>query len=223
MSRILWCGGSHLAHARPVLERQLEAKNFYITAGPELNRWSSEGGRYQVNGSTVSGSPFAPELHIDLDEYDQIVFVGQWVQPHKWFNAGQLLSDEVLEAMFSGDRVLTQAPDGAYNEPLLLFPRLAPGRCVLACDPFPHSDSQWQKHHCHGYYRDIPTKNLERFYAQVKKVCTQRDITMLLQPYDTHSNWVTASEHSRGDQIHMTEEFWQRYGELIRKSLGIGG
>ena len=50
MSRILWCG-SHLAHARPVLERQLGAEDFFVTAGPELNRWSAGGGRYRVEGS----------------------------------------------------------------------------------------------------------------------------------------------------------------------------
>ena len=42
---------------------------------------------------------------------------------------------------------------------------------------------------------------------------------MLLQPDDTHTNWVTAAEHSRGDQIHMTESFWEDYGALIGRSL----
>ena len=219
MSRILWCGGSHLAHAKPVLERQLGAEDFFVTAGPELNRWSAEGGRYEVEGSRVGGNPFAPERHVDLKDFDRIVFVGQWVQPHKWFNAGQLLSNQVLEAMFRDGAVLRQAPDGAYNEPLLLFPQLAPGRCVLACDPFPHTHSCWPTQHCRGHYRDIPAMCLERFYAQVQSVCDQRGVTMLLQPDDTHTNWVTAAEHSRGDQIHMTESFWESYGALIGRSL----
>ena len=219
MSRILWCGGSHLAHARPVLERQLGAQDFFVTAGPELNRWSAAGGRYQVEDSRVGGTPFNPERHVDLNHYDQIVFVGQWVQPHKWFNTGQLLSERVLETMFRGDAVLHHAPDGAFNEPLLLFPQLAPARCVLACDPFPHTHSHWPTRHCRGSYRDIPTEYLQRFYAQVQAACEQRSVVMVLQPDNTHTNWVTSEEHSRGDQIHMTEAFWEGYVERIGKSL----
>jgi len=217
--RILWCGGSHLAHARPVLERQLEAEDFFVTAGPELNRWSAEGGRYRVEGSRVGGTPYTPTDLIDLSDFDRIVFIGQWVQPHKWFNSRQLLSRDVLEVMFQDDAVLRHAPDGAFNEPLLLFPKLAPNRCVLACDPFPHTLSHWPAHHCRGNYRDIPPQYLERFYAQVQTVCSERGVTMLLQPRNTCTNWVTDAEHSRGDQIHMTETFWERYVALIGKSL----
>ena len=219
MSRILWCGGSHLAHAKPVLERQLGARDFFVTAGPELNRWSAEGGRYRVEGSKVSGNLFSQEHHVDLDDFDRIVFVGQWVQPHKWFNAGQMLSRGVLDAMFKDNAVLVQAPDGSFNEPLLLFPKLARKRCVLACDPFPHTLSHWPMHHCRGNYRDIPVQCLERFYTEVQKVCRQRGITMLLQPSNTFTNWVTATEYSRGDQIHMTEAFWEDYVALIGKSI----
>ena len=43
-----------------------------------------------------------------------------------------------LQVRFCDDAVLRLSPDGAFNEPLVLFPKLAPGRCVLACDPFPH-------------------------------------------------------------------------------------
>lgn len=219
MTRILWCGGSHLAHAKPVLMRLLGAQDFFVTAGPELNRWSAKGGRYQVKGSRVGGTPFAPERLVDLDEYDQIVFVGQWVQPHKWFNAGQVLSEGVLKAMFRDDAVLRMSPDGAFNEPLILFPKLAPDRCVLACDPFPHINSHWPKHHCRGNYRDIPSLHLERFYTHVEVVCIQRGMKVLHQPNDTHRHWVTGAEHSRGDQIHMNESFWEGYVALIGRSL----
>ena len=52
MKRLLWCGGSHLAHARGhILQRWPNAENdFYVTAGPDNNRWSAGGGRYPVQG-----------------------------------------------------------------------------------------------------------------------------------------------------------------------------
>ena len=219
MTRILWCGGSHLAHAKPVLERQLGAREFFVTAGPELNRWSANGGRYRVDGSRVGGSPFDPDRTVDLGDYDRIVFIGQWIQPQKWFNAGQLLSTSVLERMCSGDGLVHQPQDGTFNEPLLLFPQLAPQRCMLACDPFPHRNSVWPERNCRGFYRDIPTAYLGRFVEHVLAFCHQQGMTALLQPDDTHSDWITDPIHSRGDQIHMTDQFWERYVELIGKSL----
>ena len=105
------------------------------------------------------------------------MFIGQWIQPHKVFRAGQPLSADLLHCIVADGSILLHPPDGAFNEPLTLFPALAPGRCWLLCDPYPHAESYWEAQHCHGYYRDIPAyieayiEGLKRFAQSGPSSC----------------------------------------------------
>ena len=211
MKRLLWCGGSHLAHARGhILQRWPDAENdFYVTAGPDNNRWSAGGGRYPVQGTWVGPNAYQPDRSIDLSHYDAIVFIGQWIQPHKVFRAGQPLSADLLHCIVADGSILLHPPDGAFNEPLTLFPALAPGRCWLLCDPYPHAESHWEAQHCHGHYRDIPTAYIEAYIEGLKRFCAERTIQLLLQPDSSHHNRITLSQYSRGDRIHMNDAFWR--------------
>ena len=137
--------------------------------------------------------------------------------PQKWFNAGQLLAS-VLERMCSGDGLVHQPQDGTFNEPAAV-PATGARTLHARLRSFPHRNSVWPERNCRGFYRDIPTAYLAAFVDHVMAFCRQQGITALLQPDDTHSDWITDPIHSRGDQIHMTDQFWERYVELIGKSL----
>src|SRR5688572_6746749 len=137
MKRILWCGGSHLAHARPHIEASHATTlkgyepDFYVTAGPRNRDWSGTGGRYTVDGAVVSGNAHEPERKVDMSANSALVFIGQFFQPFKAFIGDMDHSSAVV------GRVLQHLPmqgyfhDPArniehrwYNEPLSLFPPL---------------------------------------------------------------------------------------------------
>lgn len=91
--RVLWCGGSHLATAAPMLrarsaESGIDAA-FHITAGAPLARWNLAGGRYaRIGASAVQGhrdDRLSTSDKVDLAGWDVIAFIGQYVQPSRVF------------------------------------------------------------------------------------------------------------------------------------------
>ncbi len=199
MSRILWCGGSHLANAYNLIRHIFSSfeNSFYVTAAPLNRDWSANGGRYSVKGSVIGGNAAEPSVFHDLNQFSLIVFVGQYVQPTRFMRDGQPLSRAVLDSMFPAESFLINLPGGIYNEPISLFPEIASGRCVLICDPIP----------VHG----IPKDNVVFFLNKVREFCGARNIHFEMQPEKTlDDNFSTRAEYLRGDAdlMHFNDKFW---------------
>jgi hypothetical protein len=171
-----------------------------------------EGGRYTVSGTIVGANGRSPTVYHDLAEYDYIVFVGHWIQPQRFMTGPAPLSDGVLDEMFNEKDFLITAPWGIYNEVLEVFPRLAPGKCVLVCDPLSNMPELVK----------VPGKAKIRFLEKAATFCAARGIGFIFQPASTlDTNMVTDMKFNRrdGDFIHMNNRFWKLYLKKVRTYL----
>lgn len=220
MSRILWCGGSHLGCAISVVEAlhkgPLKSWAFdrYLTAGPINRNWSKDGGRYRVDGTVVSANKRNPDEVRDLADYDAIVFVGQWITPFKILSGDMPISTHLLDRMLEGVPIHGYSQIGRrpiqkwYNEPLELFPKLAPGKVFLVPDP----DS------CMEGYRQVAIATKHRFWAHIEQFCAERGIRLAEIPEQVRTPELTSKpEYKRdGDLIHMNPAYWDI---VLRESL----
>ena len=119
-------GGSHLGHAKKVIESNLaeNTNSFYITAGPKNKRWSIQGGRYFVEGSVVGDNGAEPDKRLDLSDFDQIIFIGQWIQPLKYLPRFQPISTALKHAILRRDDLFINLPGGNLMSPLCYFQKL---------------------------------------------------------------------------------------------------
>ncbi len=217
MKKILWCGGSHLvdAHAQICEVFSFTQNTFYGTAGPQNLAWSKVGGRYKVSGTVVGANGYQPSVHHDLEAYDLVIFVGQFVMPQMYFHGYQPLSASILDAMLPIESFLEKLPDGGFNEPLTLFPRLAPGRCVLACDPMPTGEA---------FADYVPLNAKRKFLEHVIKFCVFHGLICIFQPNETlGDNLATLRSLRRtdGDRMHMNADFWRHFLLKIRDELEL--
>jgi hypothetical protein len=153
MSRILCCGGSHLGNAKCSAIEELHAglleayvPGYYITAAPANRNWSAAGGRYQVEGSTVTGNRTMPKSRRNLQQYAAIIFLGQWIQPWFAFRDGLPLSEALLTECLKDPPLhplITRSGQVVrwYNEPLAVFPTLTRAKVILIRDPEACMDS----------------------------------------------------------------------------------
>lgn len=214
MKKTLWCGGSHLASCKEVILSMFQkAENaFYITAGPKIKRWSINGGTYRVSGSLIGGNGYEPKRVIDLSYYDRIIFVGQYIQPQRYFHGfhsdyDQKLSTSAISVILEADNFLIRLPGGIYNQPLELFPSLHT-KVVLLSDP-------WIAEH------QMNQKCLHAFRAAVKNFCVQRNIEILFQPERTQSEpYKTSTKYKvkKSDNGHFNKNFWNEYLSLVEQN-----
>jgi hypothetical protein len=217
VKKILWCGGSHLVDAMGLIREEFSftENTFYGTAGPANLAWSKEGGRYQVKGTVVGGNAHQPSVHHDLQAFDFVIFVGQLVMPQMYFYGRTPLSTSILEAMLPVETFLEKLPGGGFNEPLTLFPRLAPGRCVLACDPLPTGLP---------YVEHVPLKAKRVFLEHVSKFCHFHGLRCIFQPDVTVAETLSTAPWFRkqeDDRMHMNADFWRQYLLKIRDELEL--
>lgn len=202
MNSILWCGGSHMAHAQCAVKAIFStSKNeFYVTASPALREWSIAGGRYSARNEYISRSIDNDIQAVDLGKYDHIVFVGQFLQPKRLFRSGELHSKSVIKQLIKGLGYPIYQPGGFYNEVLELFPRLVPGRCTLLCDPLP----------IFGFHPYLT----ETFLDEVKRFGNENGIKIIIQPENTIDSSMQTSiiyRRTNTTSTHFNEAFWQNY------------
>lgn len=169
MKKILFCGGSHMNNANRSIKEKFQVMNidFYISAGPKNRIWSQNGGVYKVQETTISGNGKNPNLAIDLSKYDFIIFVGQWIQPFRYFNEFQKLSKCLLKEILH-ENCFINMPENIYNEPLYLFNKLAPKRTILIPDPLPNDP----------YIDNIPYDYIKMFYSELDGFCQRNSIIL---------------------------------------------
>ena len=214
MKRILWCGGSHLAHARPHIEAShataLKAyePDFYVTAGPRNRDWSGTGGRYRVDGAMVSGTANEPARKVDMSANLALVFIGQFFQPFKAVLGDMDHASTVVERVLQDLPMQGYFHDPArnieqrwYNEPLSLFPPLVPGPTLILPDPAPIGMR----------YAQVPTKLKQRFSDQIRTFCTERGLILIDIPQRLcTSEGTTKAEYALpGDVLHMNDSYWK--------------
>ena len=203
MKKILWCGGSHLGNAANLINSTFSNNynEYYITAAPRNRDWSKAGGRYFVDGSIVGNNAHEPHRRLNLNNFDRIIFVGQYIQPQRYVNVEfkQLLSSSLLDAILERDDLFLRLPGGIFNEPISLFPRIAKDKCVLLCDP-------WLRRN------DLPIKFMERFTEKLSNYCAEKNMLLFFQPdstlekrFSTHYRF-SRSENNRS---HFNDEFWR--------------
>lgn len=216
MRRVLWCGGSHLGTAKNSaisaihsgLLREFTA-DFYITAAPANRTWSWQGGRYQVDGTTVYGNRAMRMERRHLDRYEVIIFVGQWIQPWCIFRDAMPLSDAVLQRCLHQQPLHPSIIRGGkslnwYNEPLELFPVLAPGKVLLIRDPEACIDS----------YQAVPVNLKQAYASHLELFCRRKKIMLCPQFTQALDRRLTTDRRylrdPRGrDPVHMSDHYWQ--------------
>ena len=177
--------------------------DFYITAGPINRDWSINGGRYTVDGTRVSGNIRDPNTEKDLSKYDHIVFIGQFIQINRFWNyeKTQLLSKSVLKQIFKKNCFIN-LPDNNYNEPLELFPKLAPNKVILIPDPLVKREE----------YRYINAEFIDYFYKALFLCCESRAIKLCMPDkslLDSDCRF-TKKEYKQG-KIHCNYTYWESF------------
>lgn len=208
MKKLLWCGGSHLGGAMNTIKTLFSDhyNEYYITAAPVNRDWSVVGGRYFVDGSVVGNNAQEPDRRINLDDFDHIIFVGQYIQPQRYVQSSQLLSSSLLDAILERDDLFMRLPGGIFNEPISLFPRIAKDKCVLLCDPWTRSNN-------------LPIRFMERFAERLSDYCAENKMLLLFQPESTlEGKFSTHYRFSRSenDDMHFNDEFWRLYVQDLR-------
>lgn len=182
--------------------------DFYVTASPALRQWSQAGGRYSVDGECVSRSIGNDIQGISFRELDQIVFIGQYLQPKRLFRSGELHSRSVIKRIIDAVGFPIYLPDSHYNEPLELFPRLAPGKCTILCDPLPIAG--------------IHPSCIKVFLDEVKHFGNENGIKIIFQPQNTLDRSMQTSsvfKRTKSTTTHFDEAFWQIYIAHAKRSL----
>ena len=202
MKKILWCGGSHLVSSKNVISSisNHTENTIYLTAGGRNRDWSIRGGTYNVEGTVVGGNGHEPDRRVDLSIYDQIVFVGQYIQPQRYFRSGCLFSSSVVSAILSQDDFLVRLPNGIYNQPLELFPELH-SRVTLLADPWVASQG-------------IDSNYLGAFVDATRNFCDRKQIKLIYQPKSTLSReYQTHDRYKRRnlDDMHFNDDFWKEF------------
>ena len=204
MKNILFCGGSHLAHAKKVIEKKFRNYDieFYVTAGPKNRDWSIKGGRYKVNGNEVGGNFVKPDLFKDLSKYEYIVFVGQWIQINRYliFLKKQMLSKSILSEIFNKNCFIN-IPGNIYNEPLEIFPKLAPNKIILIPDPLVKITR----------LEYITSNYIDYFYRQLHLFCESKSIKIVMPDKSLLDDiGCVKAEYMRDKKdIHCTREYWE--------------
>ena len=200
--KILWCGGSHLACAKSsILKIYAESDNsFFITAGGKVKIWSLNGGRYKVNKSVVGGNCWRKKS-FDLNSFDFIIFVGQYIHAGRYFDTDMPCSDDLVECIVNDKNFLKYIPFSDsffFNEPLVLFPSIVPSKCILIPDPMP-SNSKLSEH------------IVKKFNHAVQDFCKENNLLYFPQVEKTKVDYVSTNPiylKDPKDKNHMNEDYW---------------
>lgn len=199
-----------MAHAQCAVNANFSTfKNeFYVTASPALREWSIAGGRYSVINECVSRSIDNDIQVVDLREHDHIVFIGQFLQPKRLFRSGELYSKSVIKQIIRTLGYPVYQSGDFYNEPLELFPRLAPGRCTILCDPLP----------IYGIHPSC----VKVYLDEVGQFCNKDAIKFVFQPehtLDSFMQTLSVYKKTKSTSTHFNEAFWQIYIAHAKRSL----
>ena len=219
--KILFCGGSHLSNLKKYLSRELQDLNAsFLVTGGSYQFWSRDGNRFKTEGTIISNLFNKPvDFKIDLSNYKKIIFVGQLLQPHRCFYGGQPLSRSIVKEILSPQRFplwmksfpsnndeasnFYQSNQWFYNEPLALFPQLAPKRCISIDDPLPR----------HPAFAAVPNHAKRSFLEEIDHFCKQQGIVRVSQHETTISNiYTTLDEYAcadPNDYTHANQSYWQ--------------
>jgi hypothetical protein len=100
---------------------------FYITASPKNRDWSAA----------------EPDRTVDMSSFSQIVFIGQFIQPHRFLTSAAPLSNSPLQTIFEKYPLYIPVnphdPHLAYNEPLELFHNLTDCRIFSGAGAAAHA------------------------------------------------------------------------------------
>ena len=205
MTKILFCGGSHLAQCKKdkILEKRFNNfdLDFYVTAGPSNIKWIINGGRYKVDGTRISGTIRNADIEKDLSKYDHIVFIGQYIQLSKFcdFRKKELFSKSLLEEIFNKDCFIN-LPEKIYNEPLELFPKLAPGRVILIPDPLVDKRK----------FKYINYDFIDYFYKALSLCCESRSIKLFMPDKSLlDDDCRFTKEEYKKDGLHCHSSYWE--------------
>lgn len=221
---ILWCGGSHLGHARNCIPNIFSSySNTYInTAGPGNRIKLQQGDRYCYEYSDQEKiiakcfKPVGSEVWYQVDDYDILVFVNQWVQFHRFISTPEPLSSEILDLILEDEGFLINLPESLYNEPLDILPGFW-GRecCYLMSGPLPNGPE---------YLRiSMPIK--KRFIHSVDNFCLRKGIIHVPQPAELLNQkfLATPTRFNRSDKKdrwrHVNDDFWATYLAQLKRLI----
>ena len=216
MKKVLFCGGSHMGNARSTIESQFNSidSDYYITAAPKNREWSKFGGRYFRDGSIVGKNGHSPGKLVNLSEYSQIIFVGQWIQPFQYVQGVNIASQALLNNVFH-ENCFVDLPSGAWNEPLSLFPDIALGKCTLIVDPLPYSDAMTK----------VPDLYIKMMYTRLANFCEKRTMRVIMPPSELlqDGKFLTKKKYSLNEPndpyAHCNNDYWKIFFSSVSKDL----
>jgi hypothetical protein len=220
MRRILWCGGSQLAQAKKnILSSYPDFLNEFAVTAAGFHRWYLAGHRIAIHNSGIVGLDRFRAINKTVyyeEDYDYCVFVGQYVQPTRYFLGDAPLSQSLIAATLHGRDFLldlrsghavnefrnNNVPEYFRNQPLEFFAKVFAGKMILLHDPLP----------CvYPEYLVVPADAKQQFNQSVIEFCGERGIRLILQDKATIDEyWMTKKEYQRveGDYTHVNDMLW---------------
>ncbi|MEO1002645.1 MAG: hypothetical protein AAFX65_05975 [Cyanobacteria bacterium J06638_7] len=212
MRKLLWCGGSHLAHAKEAIDSHFsDFKNiFWLTAGPANRDWFNSGGRYLLAGDVVEDP--RTKAQVKVGEFAHIVFIGQYINLQFFRANSQIVSRALYRAIYP----FKTAPfelGGLCNHPLQLFFTNFGEQCVLMPEPMPVSDSGGEI---------TPLKTREYYREMLKDFCLHYNSLLAEEdPALLDENGLTFSIFQGKDRRHCNSQYWHLRMKSLRASCII--
>ena len=227
MKKLLWCGGSHLASARSVIDEYFQDCNntYYVTAGWRNRRWAVAGGRYSVSHGRVGGNGWRKNVYYDLNDFDKIIYVGHYVQIQRYykFDPHKIppLSRALVNSIHGSEDFLVKLPTktgiALLNEPITMFPKYNSGNHIIMVDPMA----------CYAFIKWMPNWIKQDFLSKANLKLRELGLIPISQSADTFDSeyMLTRSDYlkrsEKGDMLHMNEKYWEIQLQILRDSTEL--
>ena len=229
MTKVLFCGGSHLAHAKTVIDQwaQLGGKDFEIeylvTAGVQVRKWLTSGKQFTYSGEK---GIILPRVNLNTrsaffpSSYDYVIIIGNYYLPRRLLDFVKLwrmpmtdtIEKEVIVSSFFD--VPLSAGKSFRNNLVDIIAQHKGSNTELMLIPDPRMVDVVEK---------LPLDFIERYYTYLSDYLEKKNYKYV--PHDIRTiNPETGSslEHLKrtsDDLIHMSEEYWVQQMQPVLSSL----
>lgn len=219
MKKILFCGGSHLAHAKVAIDqwRLNEGKEFntqyLITAGVQIRNWLCSGKQFSY---TIEGGVSLPNINLNSqnyffpEEYDYIVIIGNYYLPRRLIDFVKLwnmpMTDAVEKEIITNSFFDVPLGEGKSfkNNLVDIINQHKGGQSQLLLVPDPRMTSVIER---------LPIDFIEKYYNYLQEYIENKNLKFIGHDPNTvdpiNGSTLTHFSREEGDSIHMNDEYWK--------------
>lgn len=218
MMKVLFCGGSHMAHAKHIIDHWSRSQShidvsYHITAGVKIRNWLSLGNEFTFDENSGilfpsnTGNGMASFFPAD---YDYIVVIGNYFLPRRLLqytqNWSMPMTTAIKKKIIKNSFVETPLKNGLHfrNNLIDIISQYSGENTRLLLSPDPRMITT---------YKSLPVGLIHSYYTYLQEFAEEYGWEYLDQASVTidPSSGATLGQFQRaeGDTIHMNDSFWE--------------